>query len=74
MYNQKTDKEIREEEYKDKFPEEWICPFCAQMQMCQGLVKRDDIIGHVNREHGSEFEGPLTWEVFYNRMIPIGGL
>ena len=74
MYNQKTDEEIKQEGYRDKFPEEWICPYCAQMQMCLGQIERDEILNHVTREHGDEFEGKLTWENFYNRMILVGGL
>jgi hypothetical protein len=74
MYNQKTDAEIREEEFRDKFPEEWICPYCAQMQLCQDNIKRDEILNHVNREHGGEFQDAVTWELFYNRMILVGGI
>lgn len=68
------EEELREESFKEKFPEKWLCPYCAQLQMCTGEIPRDEILGHVLREHGHEFEGLLNWENFYNRMIMVGGI
>lgn len=64
----------REREYRSKFPEEWICPYCIAQEMKTVRIPRDEILAHVTGEHGDDVKPGTTWEQFYNRMVQVGGL
>jgi len=62
----------REREYRSKFSENWLCPYCAANGLHE-TIERDGILSHVTGEHRDEVK-EATWESFYNRMVQVGGL
>jgi len=65
------------ENYKEKFPKVWICPYCVQQSELEedATVEREDIPNHLLYQH--EWEIPhvdQTWEHIYSRLIAFGGV
>lgn len=64
----------KEQSFKDMFPDVWMCPYCmSDLQQCVS-IPRDDILGHVNREHCDYALAKVTWESLYRRLAVVGGL
>ena len=61
-------------EFKGKFPEHWLCPYCMteveEEKKC--LVDREEIPKHLSSQH--EWDLDIDWEYIYNRMIMVGGI
>ncbi len=61
-------------EFKDKFPEQWLCPYCIgegnEEKEC--MVERDRIPSHLMYHHG--WDEALTWEYIYTRLKAVGGI
>ena len=63
------------EDYKDKFPEKWVCPYCVgevtSEERC--TVERDDIPSHLVFKH--EWDGnTITWKYIFERLSAVGGV
>ncbi len=71
----KSDKDLEDETFKDKFPDKWQCPYCAYEKMHSELIERDDILNHVISQHGDDVPvDGLSWEILYLRMTQVGGV
>lgn len=62
------------EDYKSKFPEKWLCPYCIAEGNLESecMVERDRIPTHLMYVHG--WSEALTWEYIYNRLKSVGGI
>ena len=63
------------EEFKDKFPERWMCPYCAQEAISEKrcMVDRDDIPMHLGHNHNWD-TSKITWEYIFERLSAVGGV
>jgi len=63
------------EDYKDKFPEKWICPYCVcevtSEKRC--TVERDDIPSHLVHKHEWDVD-KITWKYIFERLSAVGGV
>lgn len=57
----------REEYFKNKFPEQWICLICDPPE----TIERDNILNHLMWNHDYD---NLTWEAAYNRLSAVGAV
>jgi len=64
----------REAIFWDMFPNEWLCPYCANELQKVESIPRDAILSHIKAQHNDACSSDTTWEQLYNRMSAIGGL
>lgn len=60
------------EEFKDKFPEKWVCPYCVTDDT-QAIVDKCDIPTHLVHKHDWDCE-ILTWKCIFERLSAVGGI
>lgn len=62
------------DDFKEKFPDKWICPYCINGGEIDCEINRDDIPSHLVYKHDWKFEYVQTWKQIYDRLVVIGGV
>lgn len=63
------------EDFKDKFPEKWLCPYCVTevTDEKRAIVDKCDIPTHLVHKH--DWDGEiLTWKNIFERVAAVGGI